>query len=230
MRLAAAAIGVCLGLAGLFLAACHGAAAPGAAAVGPNRAGLVTLPCDGAHLKAYSDVYCRLGRNYVTPGALAVMLDIADRYAAIHPGGVIYYLDASGADGHRPFFPHLSHGDGREVDVTLFYRNMAGAALPKAPGPSGYGDFEPPRPGDKVMCAHQFAPSRQPDPAPDRPWRLDEARTRDLVKLAIADKRVKRVFLEPHLKVRLGLADENKIRFQGCQAARHDDHLHIDML
>ena len=38
-----------------------------------------------------------------------------------------------------------------------------------------------------------------------------------------------KILLEPHLKNRLGLQHENKIRFQGCHSVRHDDHLHLQV-
>lgn len=37
-----------------------------------------------------------------------------------------------------------------------------------------------------------------------------------------------KLFIEPHLKTRLKLTS-NKIRFHGCQAVRHDDHMHVQM-
>ena len=35
-------------------------------------------------------------------------------------------------------------------------------------------------------------------------------------------------WLEPHLKNRLGIT-HSKLRFQGCQAVRHDDHIDVQM-
>jgi hypothetical protein len=45
----------------------------------------------------------------------------------------------------------------------------------------------------------------------------------------IQNPHVKRIFLEPHLKLRLDLSDQPKVHFQGCWAARHDDHIHVDV-
>ncbi|MBB3160132.1 hypothetical protein FHS25_000564 [Rhizobium laguerreae] len=39
---------------------------------------------------------------------------------------------------------------------------------------------------------------------------------------------LRKIFIEPHLKNALGIADSH-IRFQGCRAARHDDHIHIQV-
>ena len=40
--------------------------------------------------------------------------------------------------------------------------------------------------------------------------------------------RIDKIFLEPHLKDRFGLQSP-KVRFAGCRAARHDDHLHVQI-
>ena len=193
----------------------------------PNVAGLTTLPCRAIHLRPASRFYCLLGRHYVTPATRAVVIKAADTVAARYPGSAVLFMDASGADGHRPFAPHLSHGDGREIDLALFYTDRAGRPMPRPPTLSGYGAYEPPRPGETRECKGQKGP-KEPDPAANRTWRLDAARTKALVIAITHDPGVRRVFLEPHLKQSLGLADDDKIRFQGCWAARHDDHLHVD--
>jgi len=37
-----------------------------------------------------------------------------------------------------------------------------------------------------------------------------------------------RILIEPHLERRWNMEGDDKLRFAGCQAARHDDHLHVD--
>jgi len=37
----------------------------------------------------------------------------------------------------------------------------------------------------------------------------------------------KRALLEPYLEARLGV-NSSRISFQGCYAARHDDHIHVE--
>jgi murein endopeptidase len=49
-----------------------------------------------------------------------------------------------------------------------------------------------------------------------------------LINLFTADPRVIKIFVEPPLATRFNLSDP-KIRFQGCRAARHDDHIHIQL-
>jgi len=193
----------------------------------PNAAGLTTLPCRAAHLKPAWGYYCRFGRHYVTPSTRAAVIKTADAVAARFPGSAVMFMDASGANGHRPFWPHLSHGDGREIDLALFYTDRAGRPLDRPPTLNGYGAYEPPRPREVRACKGQKGPD-EPDPPASRTWRLDAARTRALVVAVTRDPRVRRVFLEPHLKQSLGLAGNDKIHFQGCWVARHDDHLHVD--
>ena len=58
---------------------------------------------------------------------------------------------------------------------------------------------------------------------------LDEARTRDAVRWLKSNlPEGGRILIEPHLAERLGVAG-GKVRFQGCRAARHDDHIHIQL-
>ena len=59
-------------------------------------------------------------------------------------------------------------------------------------------------------------------------YRFDEERTKALVLLFAANQSIGKIFIEPHLKQRLHLTS-NKIRFHGCRAVRHDDHLHVQL-
>ena len=61
---------------------------------------------------------------------------------------------------------------------------------------------------------------------PDR--LLEPERTAALARALLADPMVGKVFVEPPLARQLGLKDA-KLRFQGCRAARHDDHIHAQL-
>ncbi|MBL8558537.1 MAG: hypothetical protein JNM47_07445 [Hyphomonadaceae bacterium] len=195
-----------------------------------SAAGLVRLPCRAeVNLKAAHSNYCTLDRNWVTPDAQAVMRDAAAQVAAAHPGAVVHYMEASWPSAQRPMPPHLSHGDGRQIDVALFYETSKAAPLPRPPTPSGYYAFEPMRDGDFDPCVGVKRPGNNRSPPADRNWRLDEERTRTLIAALLADNRVRRLLLEPHLKARLGFANEARIRFPGCNTLRHDGHVHVDV-
>ena len=127
--------------------------------------------------------------------------------------------------------PHLSHGDGKEIDLALLYLGSGGTPLPGPPtvDPLGYQAYEPPRWESERACrGGARGANERPDPPPNRNWRLDEVRTRFMINTFANDVRVRRIFIEPHLKSRLGFANNSKIRFAGCAAGRHDDHFHVD--
>jgi len=199
----------------------------------PNAAGLVSLPCDGsttlAPVKAY---YCRQDRHYVRPAVRDRLVEAARALSARYPDDRLWFMDASGADGVKPFPPHFSHGDGRQIDLGLYYLDRNGRPMRDFPDTSKHGGLwpaEPPRRGEQIACpAGRSGIAFKPDPPADRPWRLDEDRTKALVEILIADPAVRRVLIEPHLERRFGLWGHPKLRFAGCQAARHDDHIHVD--
>jgi hypothetical protein len=193
-------------------------------------AGRVPLPCFGEPLRMQSPLYCVLMRNYVTPELASIAKDAATQMAKDHPGTVTLALDGSlpfltGV----PLFPHLSHDDGEKLDFAFFYTAPDGTYLPgKTRSPLGYFAFEN---AGEPDC-RPTSPTLRWDLAwlqplwPDRP--LDPIRTAALINLFTADPRVGKIFVEPPLATLLGVTDP-KLRFQGCRAARHDDHIHIQL-
>ena len=195
--------------------------------------GRVPLPCvqgaSFARVEPETLLTCLLQRHYVTTTARDVLSDAARRMGVdARPR----YLDAGFPflDGF-PMLPHLSHDDGRKVDLALIWRDANG----QTPSPSwlGYWGFAEPRPGDPSPCAERndWITTRW-----DMTWfplfvasrTLDEKATAKLVRTLVADPRVTKILLEPHLVERLGVAHP-KVRFQGCRAARHDDHIHVEV-
>lgn len=63
-------------------------------------------------------------------------------------------------------------------------------------------------------------------------YRIEEQRTSAaigwLANEGVTRFGLQKIFIEPHLKNALGITDSH-IRFQGCRAARHDDHIHIQV-
>lgn len=220
--------------AGLYLAA-----AATAAHVAPVF-GRVPLSCFSGDrdVQVQSWIYCALNRNYVTPAAKAAVEALANHMAEIYPGTVTLVLDANFPfiDGF-PLLPHLSHSDGQKLDVAFFYRDATGHMIPDGTrSPLGYFAFEQPREGEPAPCAgRNDILTLRWDLAPLQPlfanWVLDEARTgAALTWLASQGTAfgVEKIFVEPHLAARLG-AGGKSIRFQGCRAARHDDHIHFQV-
>ena len=193
--------------------------------------GRVPLPCFAGEqepLKPANIGYCLLLRNYVTPAIKTRLLALGQQFRESHPGSTLRYLDASFPflNGF-PLLPHLSHKDGRKVDFAYFYqRKFDRQAVDYSPNWLGYWFYEQaPTPedeacrGQKNWLRWNFAwlQARYAD------YELDEARTRTLLQLLVKD--AQKVLLEPHLQRRLGVQADN-LRFQGCHAARHDDHIH----
>ncbi len=190
---------------------------------------VVTLPCrerPDMPLRSHSIIYCT-GRNYVTPSAHQAMVRIAMAVAPM-TGTPVVYLDAGNASTTRRLWPHLSHRNGKQVDVALYYRDKRSQApLEGPPTALGYGSYEPPKPGERNPCAGKRRPADFGDPESPH-WEWDKSRTRSLVDVILADALVRRIFIAPHLADRLEVAGHPKVKAAGCHAARHDDHIHID--
>lgn len=190
-------------------------------------------------LQPRSWFYVLTNRHYVTPELKEAALEIAGKYQGRHPDIRLTYLDANFPflDGF-PLIPHLSHDDGRKLDLSLVWKDAAsGRSTTRVSSLLGYGRAAAPRKGEQDMpaeCGRRgnwqyslltkiFADPKSED------YLLDEVATRDLLLEICRSPEVKKVFLEPHLKTRLGLSEEGKIRFHGCHAVRHDDHIHLEI-
>ncbi len=193
--------------------------------------GRVALPCFGAPLRAQSVVYCALMRNFVTPELARVAGDAAARVAEQFPGTVTLALDGGFpfADGF-PLLPHLSHDDGEKLDLAFYYAGADGGYLSgQTRSPVGYFAFE-------ALTAKEDCPAVWPTMRWRMDWlqgwfaalTVDRFRTAALVRVLLADPRAGKVFVEPPLAQAWGLSDP-KLRFQGCRAARHDDHVHVQL-
>ncbi len=181
--------------------------------------GRVPLPCSGDELGPRSLVYCLAHRHYVRPALHDELSAVAREVAERHPGSVVRYLDAGFPFAGLPLLPHLSHHDGRKVDLALF-----------GDGGSPLGYFGYVAPDRSPACPPRWLDLRwdfdllQPLLALD----LDAERTATLLRATTARPGIGKVLLEPHLERRLGVRS-SKIRFQGCGAARHDDHVHVQL-
>ncbi len=191
------------------------------------------LPCfatDATPYRANSVLYCALNRHYARPAVADMLRDVSQQMAAVHPGSVVTYLDAGFPFGEGfPILPHLSHRHGTAVDVAYFYRRHG---EPRSAGGAwflGYWAFAPA--GRDRACRQGGGPWRW-----HASWlqflfdgvKIDRARTRDFVRLIARHSKTKCLFVEPYLEHELNLKS-SKITFAGCHAARHDDHLHIEV-
>lgn len=193
--------------------------------------GRVPLPCFGdTTLHPRSILYCAANRHYVVPSLRTELIEVADEMATMHPGTRITFLDAGFPIPGLPLLPHLSHNDGRKVDLALLLADSeTGEAIDGGGSPIGYFGYiaptGPPACPPKLFDLRWDLDLLQPLFGPPR---LDIERTRSLVETLTARPAISRLFIEPHLRDRLGVTSP-KIRFQGCHAARHDDHIHVQL-
>ncbi|MGE4279084.1 MAG: hypothetical protein AB7G62_05815 [Magnetospirillum sp.] len=190
------------------------------------------LPCtQGETLVPATRLTCWLNRGYVSSETLTLLSDLGHDLSRRFPGSRLGVLEGGFPfiDGF-PLVPHLSHRDGRKVDLSFFYLDENGNPRPDgSPSTLGYFVYVQPTATDTQPCRNRFTPLRwdfawlQTD-APN--WPMDAQRTQWMVHWLKNRPEVVRLFLEPHLAERLG-ENGGKLRFQGCQAARHDDHLHV---
>ncbi len=176
-------------------------------------------------------------RNYVTPKLHKVLTDVSLRLHKEFPNTKLIYLDANFPffDGF-PLLPHLSHNDGKKIDVSFIYKDENRKITNSKPSNSGYGVFE--NPSKKELNQNEICKQKgfwQYDftkylsfGSTKKNLTLSEKATKKLIKIILNNQDVSKLFVEPHLKNRLNL-HTSKVRFHGCKAVRHDDHIHFQI-
>lgn len=187
-------------------------------------------------IKPATILTCLANRHYVRPELKALISDIS---LQMEEEAALVYLDANFPflTGF-PLLPHKSHDDGEKIDLSFIYRNtQTGEVVNDAISMFGYGVTEDPARGEMNRPEEcegkgywQYSLIRRITPQ----WRkekyvFDEALNRELLIRLAKDGRVGKIFIEPHLKQRLGLDRHGKVRSHGCSAVRHDDHIHVQL-
>ncbi|WP_231970220.1 hypothetical protein [Tenacibaculum jejuense] len=165
------------------------------------------------------------------------MLDrVSKELSKKHKGIKLVYLDANFPffDGF-PLLPHLSHNDGKKIDVSLIYEKD-NVVTNKKKSVTGYGVFSGPKKSEynqiticksKGYWQYDF-PKYLTFGSINKDIEFSKKGTKSLINTILKQKQVSKLFIEPHLKSRLDLKNK-KIRFHGCQAVRHDDHIHFQL-
>jgi hypothetical protein len=180
---------------------------------------------------------CILNRHYVRPKLLQAISETADELEESFPGSYINYLDAGFPFFYGfPLFTHLCNNHGRQQDLSFCYNHATGNEKKEYPSPFGYGVYEAARPNEKNMSdeckkkgywqydlLNEYIPSES-----KKQYQLNQSKTMFMLKILATKPIIEKIFIEPHLKTRLGLTS-SKIRFQGCHSVRHDDHIHIQI-
>ena len=199
-----------------------------------GRKALPVFETDGLH--PLNLLICILNRHYVKNEMYDVVMKASIELNEVE--GVLNYLDANFpfVSGF-PLFPHLSHNDGKKLDLAFCYRNKKDQSLSNsAPSFIGYGVSEEPNSGEgntAEFCSergywHYGLLNKLIYQRNKEDFVFDELRTKRLLNILLADNHIGKIFIEPHLIKRMSL-NNNKIRFHGCHAVRHDDHIHIQL-
>ncbi len=192
---------------------------------------------ESEHVKARSLFYKLANRNYVKPELNSAIGQISQAFSKQHPGLKLVYLDANFPFLDKfPLLPHLSHNDGKKIDISLVYEDSKGNLTNKKPSVSGYGVYEGPQNGeyDQIQVCKDRGSWQYDFPKYltfghiNRDIKFSNPANRKLIQGIVRQKEVGKLFIEPHLKSRLNL-NHSKIRFHGCQAVRHDDHIHFQL-
>ncbi len=174
-------------------------------------------------------------RNYVKPEMNALLESASLELEKSHIS--ISFLDAGFPfiQGF-PLLPHLSHSDGKKLDISFIYNDQLGNTSKKTPSLTGYGVFEEPLSVEfnqindcKSRGFFQYDFSKYLTfGIKNKDLVFSEKKTKILIEQILQNDILKKLFIEPHLKQRLKLKDE-RVRFHGCNAVRHDDHIHIEI-
>jgi len=204
-----------------------------------KQIGRVPLPIfEKNYLKPLNILTCVLNRNYVLPEMRTIAFQVADEMNKKYPKTKINYLDANFPFIKKfPLFPHLSHNDGKKLDLSFFYLDFKnGQATNDCPSIIGYGICEESNINEintAEICEEkrywQYSILKKIIPQGNKKnFVFDELRTKEMVNIFASKNLIGKLFIEPHLKARLKLTS-SKIVFHGCQAVRHDDHLHVQL-
>lgn len=201
--------------------------------------GRVPLPLfEHNHVRPANAITFLLNRNYVRPEMRRIVFEVADRLQEKYPGSTLNYLDANFPFIDKfPLFPHLSHSDGKKLDISFFYKDSKTYLnTDEVPSWIGYGICEEPGPGEvnrpmdckkKGFWQYSALMENLPQGA-KKNFIFDEDRTRFMINAFVKEKNLGKILIEPHLKSRLHLTSD-KVRLHGCNAVRHDDHIHVQL-
>jgi len=202
--------------------------------------GRVPLPWTATnHLRPLNILTCFLNRNYVRPELKEAAFEVANEMNNKFPGTTTNFLDANFPFINKfPLIPHLSHNDGKKLDLSFCYRDAkTNQPTNLCPSYIGYGICEEPRPNEKNTADYCAAKgywqysfiTKVVSQNNKQDFTFDSVRTKALASLFASSPSIGKIFIEPHLKTRLNLSSD-KIRFHGCRAVRHDDHIHVQLL
>ena len=190
-----------------------------------------------SNIRPANFAYVLLNRNYVKPALNQLLQNTANYLLEEQSTIEIRYLDANFPFINKfPLLPHLSHNDGKKIDISFVYQNKDGQLTNKQKSISGYGVFVAPTANEYnqiekcINAGHtQYDFTKHTHLGRiNKELHFSKTDTKLLIKALLTNKSLGKIFIEPHLKTRMGL-NNDRIRYQGCHAVRHDDHIHVQL-
>lgn len=176
-----------------------------------------------------------LGRNYVKKDLYEALISAVASFGDKHPEAKIVYLDAGFAlSSWIPMWPHKSHNSGKSLDLAFIYNDTKGDIQRGTPTWTGYGEYVTDKPNKALRkcldenSSYDFSKLFGLSVGKNK-YVINKRLTQDLIQNIHKESKIKTIFLEPYLKKDLGLSRFKKIKFQGCNSVRHDDHMHIEI-
>jgi len=176
-----------------------------------------------------------LNRNYVRPELNQLLSNTEQKLA--NNKIAINYLDANFPFINKfPLLPHLSHNDGKKLDISLVFETKDGTISKRQKSISGYGVYVEPKSSESnqiQQCLKQGYfqydfPKYLTFGTKNRDLKFSKKGTKQLILSLLENSNLGKIFIEPHLKERLRLKN-SKVRYHGCRSVRHDDHIHIQL-
>ncbi|MBS9782881.1 MAG: hypothetical protein KGV43_03680 [Arcobacter sp.] len=176
-----------------------------------------------------------LNRNYVIPKVNHLLDETQKELKGTNIK--IHYLDANFPFIDKfPLLPHLSHNDGKKIDLSLIYETKNGVITNKQKSISGYGQFEDPKANEYNQIEKCFKNGYFQYDYPkyltfgkiNKELKFSKKGSKKLIMSILKNRYLEKLFIEPHLKNRMNLKNR-KIKYHGCRAVRHDDHIHIQV-
>ncbi len=183
----------------------------------------------------HNPIYFFLNRNYVSTDLFDILFEAGNSLHNQDKNIKLVYLDASFPffEGF-PLFPHFSHNDGKKIDLCYAYRKN-GSLVNHGSSFSGYGNFIEPLSGEinqTEICKSngnvQYDFSKYISIKDYDDYIFDMETSKMIIETLLKSPRARSMFIEPNLKARMHLNDD-RIRFAGCHAVRHDDHFHFQI-
>ena len=207
-----------------------------------KKYGRVALPVFSKNetpVKAGNILFYLANRHYVKTELRDAYFSVAKKVAEKYPTAQLIHLDANFPFfDNFPLIPHLSHDDGEKLDIAFLYKNENESKFYNNTFSfTGYGVCERPKKGEfdqpneceeKGNFQYNFL-EKITFAKVKKGYAFDEEANRFLIRELIRQKSIRKIFIEPHLKNRLKLNGQQKVRFHGCHAVRHDDHIHFQL-